>query len=194
MPPPIRTARKRSDIQLPLASQVLLAILVLSAGLWDIRSRRIPNWLVAAGLVLGIALNSFLFEWTGLKISLLGIGLAFIIYFPLYMLRGMGAGDVKLMMAIGALTGPLAWLAIFIFTGILGGVVAVVLLLVRGRLTKTLWNVGFMLSQLMHFRAPFAANPELDVRTGKGLRLPHAAVIALGAIAFLGVARYMASR
>jgi prepilin peptidase CpaA len=188
------TARKRLNIQLPLASQILLAVLVLLAGVWDIRFRRIPNWLVASGLVLGIALNSFLFEWEGLKLSLLGIGLGFIIYFPLYLLRGMGAGDVKLMMAIGALTGPLPWFAIFIFTGILGGVIAIVLLLLRGRLRKTLWNVGFLLSQIVHLKAPYAATPELDVRTGQGVRLPHGAVIALGAMTFLAVARYMASR
>jgi prepilin peptidase CpaA len=170
---------------MPLATQVLLIILVLIAGYYDIRFRRIPNWLVLSGLVLGLALNSFLFEWAGLRASLLGIGLAFIVYFSMYLLRGMGAGDVKLMMAIGSLVGPGPWFFILISTGILGGIVAVILLLSRGRLRHTFWNVGFLLDRLMHFEAPYATNPELDVRSGKGVRLPHGAVIAAGVIVFL---------
>lgn len=167
-----------------LATQILLILLVLIAAYYDIRFRRIPNWLVATGLVLGIALNSFLFEWSGLRASLLGIGLAFLVYFPLYLLRGMGAGDVKLMMAIGSLVGPRPWFLILIFTGIIGGIIAVVLLLSRGRLRHTFWNLGFMIQRLLRLQAPYA-NPELDVRSGQGLRLPHGAVIALGVMAFI---------
>ena len=74
--------------------------MVAIAAVYDIRFRRIPNWLVLTGLVLGLGLNTFLFRWPGARASLLGIGLAFLIYFPLYLLRGMGAGDVKLMAAI----------------------------------------------------------------------------------------------
>jgi prepilin peptidase CpaA len=178
---------------MPLASQIVLLLLVLTAGIYDIKYRRIPNWLVATGLLLGVILNTFLFEWTGLKASLLGIGFAFIIYFPLYLLRGMGAGDVKLMMAVGALVGPASWFAIFIVTGILGGVIAVVLLLARGRLRKTFWNVGFLLHRLMQLKAPYADNPELDVRSGQGLRLPHGAVIALGTVLFITISRFMSA-
>jgi prepilin peptidase CpaA len=173
-----------------LASQIVLIALVFTAGVYDIKWRRIPNWLVLAGLVLGLALNTFLFEWAGLKASLLGIGFATLIYFPLYLLRGMGAGDVKLMMAIGAIVGPGTWFGIFLTTGILGGVIALLLLLARGRLRKTFWNVGFLLHSILHLRAPYA-NPELDVRSGQGLRLPHGAVIAVGTVAFLAIGRMM---
>ena len=171
-----------------LASQILVIALVIIAGVYDIRWRRIPNWLTLAGLMSGIALNTFLFEWAGLKATLLGVGFAVIIYFPLYLLRGMGAGDVKLMMAIGAIAGPGAWFAIFLMTGILGGVIAMAVLLFRGRLKKTLWNVGFLLHRVTHLQAPYA-NPELDVRSGQGLRLPHGAVIAVGTVAFLAITR-----
>lgn len=178
---------------MPLASQIVLTVLVLTAGVYDIVYRRIPNWLAASGLALGVSLNTFLFEWAGLKASLLGIGFAFLIYFPLYLLRGMGAGDVKLMMAVGALAGPASWFAIFILTGILGGVIAIVLLLFRGRLRQTLWNVGFLLHRLMQFKAPYADHPELDVRSGQGVRLPHGAVIALGTMLFLTISRFRAA-
>lgn len=172
-----------------LATQLILTIIVTIAAIYDLRWRRIPNWLVFPGIVTGIALNTFLFEWAGLKASLLGIGFSMLIYVPLYLVRGMGAGDVKLMMAVGSLAGPAPWLGIFITTAILGGVIAIVFLLIRGRLGKTLGNVGFMVQQVAHGQAPYA-NPELDVRSGKGTSLPHGAVIALGTLLYLAIVRF----
>jgi prepilin peptidase CpaA len=170
----------------PILNLVLLA-LVLIAGVVDIKTRRIPNWLVLTGLSLGIALNSLLFAWPGLKLSLSGAGLAFAVYFVFYLLRAMGAGDVKLMAAIGALAGPKGWLAVFFFTAIAGGIVALALLLAKGGFKRTLLNVSIMLHQLSRFQAPYHATEELDVRSGKALRLPHGATIALGTIAYLAV-------
>src|SRR2546430_1589063 len=104
----------------PPAIRILLEILVIVAAIWDIRTRRIPNWLTFPGIVLGIALNSFLYQpvgpWFGLVLSLKGLGLAFIVYFVLYLLHAMGAGDVKLMAAIGAAAGAMNWFGIFLLT------------------------------------------------------------------------------
>src|SRR5258707_6460288 len=112
---------------LPLATQLLLTLLVVTAAVHDLRSRRIPNWLVLAGLVLGVALNSFLHPyWPGFKEAAQGFGLALLIYFPLYILHAMGAGDVKLMAALGAMVGPGPWLALFIVPAILGGLGAAI--------------------------------------------------------------------
>lgn len=169
---------------MPLAIEVVLIALVLTGAFYDLRWRRIPNWLTLACLILGLGLNAFLFEWSGLRQAGLGLGLAFLIYFPLYLLRGMGAGDVKLMMAVGSLVGWRAWLAIFILTGITGGIIAVAVLLSRGRLRHTLWNIWYLLHGLLHLQTPYA-NEELDVRSGKGLRLPHAVSIAVGVGIFL---------
>lgn len=171
-----------------LATKIALVLLVLTAAFWDLRWRKIPNWLVLSGLIVGFALNGFLFEWQGVKLAALGLGIAFAVYFPLYLIRAMGAGDVKLMMAIGSLVGWAAWLFIFIFTGVIGGVIAIAVLLLRRRTKQTLWNVGFLLHRLMRFQAPYVANEELDVRSGKGMRLPHAASIAAGTLVFLLIA------
>ena len=89
----------------PLAIRIFLEVLVIVAAIWDIRTRRIPNWLTLSGVVLGVALNTFLFEINGLWFSLKGLGVAFGVYFVLYLLRAMGAGDVKLMAAVGAAAG-----------------------------------------------------------------------------------------
>jgi prepilin peptidase CpaA len=170
---------------LPPVLQVLLVVVVVTAAVYDLKFRRIPNWLVLMGLVLGIGLNTFMFELGGLKQSALGMGLALLIYFPLYVLRAMGAGDAKLMAAVGSIVGPGNWILLFIVTSILGGVTALIVLLFAGRIRKTFWNVGWIMSEVMHFRAPYKSSEELDVRSGKGLRMPHGAVVALGSIVFL---------
>ena len=175
----------------PAISVVLLAV-VLTAAVFDIRSRRIPNWVSVTGAVLGIALNWFLADalagaWYSLKGLLLGFG----VYLVLYVLRAMGAGDVKLMGAVGSLVGAANWFAIFIITAILGGVAALVLVLAKGRLQHTLFNVGFILSEMKSGRPAYLAKEELDVRNKKAVGLPHGAVIAAGCIIFLAVTRFM---
>ncbi len=171
--------------------QYLLLAIVLIAAYFDIRYRRIPNWLVGPALLIGFAVNTLLFGWAGLAHAGLGFGLAILIYFPLYMLRGMGAGDVKLMAAIGALVGWRIWLAIFIFTGLLGGVLAIVLILIRGRLRRTFTNTFYILWDLMNLRQPYLRSAEVDVRSDKAFRLPHGAVIALGAVTLCGIMTFL---
>lgn len=171
------------------AGQVLLGILVLIAAIFDIRSRRIPNWLVLAGIIAGFTWNVYSSGWSGLGRAAAGLGLGFALYFPLYLIRARGAGDVKLLAAVGAITGPGNCFWIFLSTAILGGIIALLLLMVRGRVQKTLFNVGWIVRDLLQFRAPYKSNEEVDVTTTKGLRLPHAAMIAVGTIAFLVAAQ-----
>lgn len=178
----------------PLAIRVLLLLLVLLASLFDIRKHRIPNWLSLTGAVLAIALNTFLFEMAGLWYSLKGLGLAFAIYFVLYLLRGMGAGDVKLMAAVGAAVGPFNWLGILFLTAVIGGVAALGLAGSKGRLHRTFVNMWLLLLSLRHGRAPYRDNPALDVGSEMALRLPHGVVIAGGTLAFLAAALIWAPR
>jgi prepilin peptidase CpaA len=179
-----------SQPYLPGAGQILLAILVATAAVFDIRSRRIPNWLVLAGIVAGFAWNiSSSLWWSGLVRAAAGLGLGFILYFPFYLLRARGAGDVKLLASVGSITGPGNCFWIFFLTALLGGVIALILLMFRGRVSKTFFNVGWILQDLVHLRAPYRSNAELDVTTPKGMRLPHAAMIAVGTAAFLFMAR-----
>lgn len=177
-----------------MAVKTLLALIVAPAAIIDFRRRRVPNWLTVSGLVLGIALNTILSGTDGLWFSLKGLGLALLIYLPLYLLRGMGAGDVKLMAAVGAIVGPSNWLQIFVVTLVFGAVAAIILVLAKGRVKKTLQNMGVILMSLGSGHAPYKKNPELDVRSDQGIRLPHAVTIACGALVFLltqaaGIAR-----
>ncbi len=174
---------------LPPALQALLALVVIVAGVFDYRFRRVPNWLTLSAVLVGIGLNSFLFRTPGLWLSFKGLGLALLIYVPLYLLRAVGGGDVKLMAAVGAIAGPANWLAIMVITSIFGGIAAIVLVALKHRFRRTLKNIWVILTSLAHGEAPFESSPQLDVRSEQAVRLPHAVVIAFGTIAFLFVSR-----
>jgi prepilin peptidase CpaA len=167
--------------------KILVLALVLVAGVCDFRSRRIPNWLTVTAALLGFAANAVTTQLAGLGIAALGLGLAMSVYLPLYLLRAMGAGDVKLMAAVGAIVGPSNWLCIFIAAALVGGVIAVCLAVTKKRLYQTVFNVQIILTELLHCRAPFRTVPALDVRHEGSLRIPHGVSIALGAFVFLFV-------
>ena len=178
----------------PPAIRIFLEVLVILAAIWDIRTRRIPNWLTLPGVVLGVALNTFLFEINGLWFSLKGLGVAFAVYFVLYLLHAMGAGDVKLMAAVGAAAGPGNWIGILVLTSVAGALAGLLLVAFKGRLRRTLGNLGIIISSLGRGRAPYKETPELDVTSDKAMRLPHGALIALGTLGFLAAALRWAPR
>ena len=127
----------------PLPAPVLwtLAAVTLVAALTDMRSRRIPNWLCATGVVLGFALNAWLYGWAGVGSAGKGFGLALLFYVPLFALRAMGGGDVKLAGVLGLYLGWLGWdvWALGLIGGFLtGGLFGVALLATgkAGRKTK----------------------------------------------------------
>lgn len=179
---------------IPPGIQVVLLALVLTAAILDLRSRRLPNWLTAGGFLAGVGLYAFLFGAQGFWFALKGAGLALLIYFPLFALRAMGAGDAKLMAAVGSLAGPWNWLGIFFLTAILGGILAILLTLSRGALRRTLANLIFLLKQLAHFRPPYSGRPELDASHASALTLPHACSVAAGSVGFLAAAWFLAPR
>ena len=172
----------------PQKVEMVLLVMLLAAAVFDVLYRRIPNWLTVSGVVLGLAMNTLIGSpEAGLVFSLLGLATAFGVYVVLYALRAMGAGDVKLMAAIGALVGWERWFGIFFVTALIGGAMALILVLARGRLKKTWFNVSFILSEMKSGRAAYLANEELDVKNKKALGLPHGAVIAVSVVFYLAL-------
>lgn len=170
---------------MPTLLKILLLSTVLAAGIYDLRFRRIPNWLNLSGVVLGLGLNTLLLAGHGFALALLGLGCSLAVYLPLYLIRGMGAGDVKLMAAVGAMAGPRNWLIIFIATALLGGVVSLLFIAWKKRFHQTGLHLAVILAELSHGRLPSRREPCLDVRDARALRIPHGALIATAAIAFL---------
>ncbi len=169
----------------------MLLTLVLAAAIYDVRYRRIPNWLTVGGVLVGLAMNGFLYEgWSGLRFSLLGFAAAFGFYVVLYALHAMGAGDVKLMAAVGAMVGWRNWFGIFVFSAVIGGLMAFILIVRKKRFLKTFWNLGFILGQLKRGKAAYMSREELDVKSPKSVGLPHGAVIAVGTLFFLAASAH----
>jgi len=170
---------------MPLALTVVLIVLVLTAAIYDFCCRRIPNWLNLAGILLGVALNTILFALHGFMLATLGLLLALALYIPLYLLRAMGAGDVKLMAAIGSLVGPQNWIVVFLCSALAGGVLAVAVAINKGRLQPTLVSVTLLAGELIQLRRPADQYETFDVRSSRSMRLPHGLAIAAGSLAFL---------
>src|SRR3970282_986 len=106
-----------------LATVAFVVLMVMATG-WDVTRRRIPNPLVLMGLLAGLALR-VPGGWGPLASGLAGAGLAFAITFPLFMLRGLGGGDVKLFAAVGAFMGPSGFISALVGSAIVGCVLAV---------------------------------------------------------------------
>src|SRR5919206_2942519 len=117
----------------------LLAAAVAGVAAWtDLRWRRIPNWLTLGTAILGLAVNVALAGGPGALTALLGLGLGLALLLPFYVLRAVGAGDVKLLAALGAVLGPQALVSVALYGAVVGGLMSAVILLGRGRLTLTL--------------------------------------------------------
>jgi prepilin peptidase CpaA len=115
---------------------VLMALLVLAAAL-DVKTGRIPNWLVVGGIAYALAYNAFFPVYVrdvGILFALGGLAVGLLALLPLYLVRAMGAGDVKLMARVGAFIGTTATVASVLATLLAGGVLAAVLALRTRRL------------------------------------------------------------
>ena len=165
--------------------RVLLVALVLVAAAYDWKYRIIPNWLTIAGVAAGFVVNFFASGISGLWLAFTGMAFALLIYVPMYALHAMGAGDAKLMAGVGAMVGPFWWGGIFVYTALIGGVIALVTIFAGGRSRQTFRNIGTILMSLIRGLRPWEQSPDLDVRNPRSLRLPHAVSIAAGTLAYL---------
>jgi prepilin peptidase CpaA len=118
-------------------SAVIALVIVSTAVVTDIRSRRIPNWLTFPSVAIGLLYHGITGGFQGLAFSALGLVLGYAMFMVFYFLAGMGAGDVKLMGAVGALLGPYGVILSALFTALAGGIYAVVLLTWCNRLGET---------------------------------------------------------
>ena len=171
---------------------VLLAL--LAAAVWtDLSRRRIPNRLLGVGLAYALAFNALhpghVSGGVGLPQALAGMLLGFALTVPFYLMRGMAAGDVKLMAVCGAFLGPWDGLHAVLWGFIAGGVLVVGWAVVRGRAVQLARNVVAMLAgaslQLAAGRLPGAAMVPASVGS-----LPYGVAIAAGTAAFV-VARQL---
>src|SRR5579863_7695115 len=150
------------------------------ATLTDLRSRRIPNWLVLPFLAAGIAVNAWAHGWHGVGQSLAGFGLGAAIYGLLFCLGGMGMGDVKLCAAIGAWVGPSQLMIALVITGLAGGVMAVCWAAYKGFLGSLFAGSGELIFGVR--QRGLRPHPDLVLSNPRAHKMPYAPAIAIGTL------------
>ena len=165
---------------------VALALLFIPMAIMivymDVRYRRIPNKLVLVTLVGGITLNTLFGGTHGLVVSLGGFALAFALMFFLHAFGTMGAGDVKLFAAIGAINGISLVLPTLLVVALTGGVMAIVKMVYSGRAKTTMFGV----LQFFYGLLPGQTVPRFAIPADRSYTLPYAVPICFGSLlAFL---------
>jgi prepilin peptidase CpaA len=156
---------------------IFLGVILIIASIQDVISLRIPNWVTLPGLAVGLSYFSLTRGYEGFLFSLIGAltGLGLLII-P-YIIGGTGAGDVKLMGAVGSFLGAQGVFIVFVLSYILGGVYALFLLASKGLLFSTFKRYGKILWCFISTRKLIYIPPTI---AEKALRVRFGVVIALG--------------
>jgi len=156
-------------------------VVAISAGALDWRFRRIPNWLTVSGLVAGVAVNTLLSGWGGVRSAVLGAALALGVLLPFVLVRSLGAGDWKLAGALGACLGPRQLVSVLLATVLVAGVIALGVVIYKGRLKRTLLNIAHLLAALFSLRMPAS---EVTVDNPQSTTIPFGVAMALAVLLY----------
>lgn len=177
----------------PLAAGLLLTVLLAVAVWRDVATRRIPNRLILAGMLSGIALNCLLpagagvfvapYGGLGLWGALAGLATGLLLLLPMYALRALGAGDVKLIAMVGSVLGPQPIVEVTLLSLIAGGVLSLAVAMWKGVLRAVLRNCYTLVlaALLRHIGGGAGALDTPAVVTG---RLAYAVAIASGTLLY----------
>jgi prepilin peptidase CpaA len=173
------------------ALQAIWAVTIgvtLVAAFIDYRSRKIPNWLTVPAFVAGLTLRTVLFGWAGAKSALEGTALALVVLLPLVLMRALGAGDWKLMGAVGAFLGPLMFLFVLLGSILVSGIMAIVEMARTRRVRETFHNLYVLVQGFFTFG--LRANPKISLDNPELLKLPFGVALAIATVACYCAARW----
>lgn len=160
---------------------ILIAVLFV-ALVTDILHYKIYNWLIIMGLLAGLLLNLETSGLVGLWLWFKGVGVAYLAFIPIYLVRGMAAGDVKLMMAVGGLLSFPVLIDALMSTYIAGGVVALAYVVYRKQGAKLLQNIKqLMFGQFVKMSSGVVLNDEINANNSVG-KMPYAVAICIGTV------------
>jgi prepilin peptidase CpaA len=168
----------------------LTLALTFSAGLLDWRSRRIPNLLTVPGLLVGVTVHTMLSGWHGTLFALEGAGLALVLLLAPVLTRVLGAGDWKLMGAVGAFLGPVLMLFVLFGSIFAAGLMALVHMMRAGRVVQTFRNMIVLARGVFAFG--IKPNPKMSLDNATLMRLPFGVAVALATLICFCIARWVA--
>lgn len=155
-------------------------IVLAIATFTDVRSCRIPNWLVLPFLVAGIGVSGWMHGWHGVEQSVLGIGLGTLVLGFFCWMGGMGMGDLKLCAAVGAWIGPAQLMVALVLTGIAGGIMAFCWAIGGGFVGEMLSGTGDLIFGLR--KRGLRLHPDLVLDNPLTRKMPYAPAIAIGTL------------
>ncbi|HVP11295.1 MAG TPA: A24 family peptidase [Phycisphaerae bacterium] len=154
----------------------------LLASWKDYREHRVPNWLNAAIALTGLATQATFGGWAGLENGLKGMLLAFGMLILFWAIKGMGAGDVKFMAAIGTWLGPDMTVSAVMVGAVLGGLIAVGMIIRRRKWRQTLANFGILAAKVSNPKMAFGEFGSARSLSGQSALLPYAIPLSLGSL------------
>ncbi|HEX8136352.1 MAG TPA: A24 family peptidase [Pyrinomonadaceae bacterium] len=162
----------------PIVHILLLVPLAIIIAYYDVRYRRIPNAFVLATLAGGLAINLIFAGLGGVLTSLGGCALAFLPFFILHIFGGMGAGDVKLFAAVGAVVGTQMVIPTLLIVVITGGLIAVYSMIRARTVRMTMQRVLMILVGLL----PGWQMPRFSVPADRRHTIPYGVAIMTGSL------------
>src|SRR5580692_1101408 len=148
------------------------------SAVYDVRSRRIPNFITLPAIAFGLLLHAVFGGWRQLATAAAGGLICGLIFLIFYLAGGMGAGDVKLITATGCIAGLSLIGHLLILTALAGGVMAVSLALYRRQLVETWHNMHAL--AVHHRNMGLTPHPQFNINNERTLRMPYALAIAAG--------------
>lgn len=148
------------------------------SAIYDVRSRRIPNFITLPAIGAGLLLHAVFGGWRQLVTAATGGLICGLIFLVFYLAGGMGAGDVKLITAAGCISGLSLIGYLLLSTALAGGVMAIVLALYRRQLVETWHNMRSLAAH--HKTMGLTPHAQFNIGNERTLRLPYALAIALG--------------
>ena len=162
---------------------VFILLSATTAAYFDLRWRRIPNWLVGTTIVVSLLVHSWLSGWDGLLTSGAGLLAGMALLLPLFLLKGMGAGDVKFFGAIGAAVTYKHVLAVFVIAALIAGGMALFRVLIARAFVVTLANIADILNRFLHGR--FSPHPIAGLANENALVIPFGVSVAAATWLFI---------
>lgn len=163
----------------PVSMGILLLILAVAS--WtDVQYHRVFNMITFSGAAAGLCLQIWMGGIDGLWAGCSGLTVGLLGLLPLYLLHGMGGGDVKLMAAVGSFLGPANALVAVVLSLIVGGLLGILILFWRGGAIAWLRRWGLMLKTLLMTGTVAYIPPQPGEAATS--RFPYALAISMGTI------------